>query len=154
MKKTTLILLVALCSITLSAQKIHETNMSVTDTIWTGNVITYYDSVNSLYFNIPKEFVHSNVVYDPVYFQCELQGLIEIDGHTFLNDTCDCPIIYKATLDKITISDCNGKEYTHRICGEKDCQIIHLVEKISTEFNPYNLPGIMYFNNLNDFKSY
>jgi hypothetical protein len=125
--------------------------MNVTDTIWTDYGITYYDSVNSLYLNIAKEFVHSNGVYEPIYFQCELQGLIEIDGHTFLNDTCDCPIIYKATLDKITISDCNGKEYTHRICGKEGCEIIHLVKQIETVIYPYN----WYFNDGTPmFKSY
>jgi len=68
---------------------------------------------------------HINFTEEIIYFN--LSGLIEIDGHTFLNDTCKCPIIYYANLDGVTIIDtCTNIKYDHRICGKPGCTIIHL----------------------------
>lgn len=60
-----------------------------------------------------------------------LSGEIEIDGHTFLNDTSKCKIMYKADLDQVIIyNDCTMAEYAHRVCGVGGCKIIHLTEAI------------------------
>lgn len=56
-----------------------------------------------------------------------LSGLIEIDGHTFLNDTCVNPIKYKATLKGVEIFD-RVKKYVVRMCSHENCNIIHLSE--------------------------
>lgn len=126
MKKLTLILLVV-CS-TLSAQ---NSDSIFVDTAKYG---TWFKSFYDGKYNAEDfKYYHEdkNTSFEPIYYESNLSGcLIEIDGHTFLNDTCDCPIIYKATLDKITITDCNGKEYDHRICGEKGCEIIHLEKQV------------------------
>lgn len=74
----------------------------------------------------------SHIDFTKQYIFFTLHGLIEIDGHTFKNDTCKCPIIYKATLDGVTIIDtCKKVEYTHRKCNEKGCKIIHLIKSES-----------------------
>ncbi len=88
------------------------------------NIYPLIDSfVDSLIVNekfIP--FTESNIVF------MRLLGLIEIDGHIFNNDTCSCPIIYKADLNGIEIKDtCTYIEYKYRKCDKKDCPIIHLI---------------------------
>ena len=70
---------------------------------------------------------HIDFTKEYIYF--EVSGLIEIDGHTFLNDTCKCPIIYKANIKGITIfNKCNNVKYEYRKCSKKGCNIIHLIE--------------------------
>lgn len=77
------------------------------------------------------------------YIFFELSGLIEINGHIFKNDTCKEPVIWSATVNKITIS--KGEiEYTVRDCGDKNCKIIHLVEKEEDIIYDNRLP--YYFN--------
>lgn len=72
---------------------------------------------------------NSHIDFSRQYISFVLSGLIEIDGHVFLNDTCRSPIKYRATLDKVILIDtvC-GNEYTHRICNKPGCKIIHLTE--------------------------
>lgn len=82
----------------------------------------------------------------------ELSGLIEIDGHTFLNDTCKVKIIYIANLEGISILNEKTKQkYTLRKCGREGCRIIHLVKDnpiqdliISPQWG-----GNLYLNNRN-----
>lgn len=64
------------------------------------------------------------------YISFVIHGLIEIDGHVFLNDTCKSPVVYKADLDGITIIK-DGIKYKHRKCNISGCNIIHL-EPIDT----------------------
>lgn len=64
------------------------------------------------------------------YISFVIHGLIEIDGHVFLNDTCKSPVVYKADLDGITIIK-DGIKYKHRKCNINGCNIIHL-EPIDT----------------------
>ena len=68
---------------------------------------------------------HIDFSKEIIYFG--LSGRIEIDGHTFINDTCKCPIFFVANLDGITIIDtCTKTKYEHRKCNVKGCTIIHL----------------------------
>ena len=70
---------------------------------------------------------HIDFTTEVIYF--ELHGMIEIDGHVFMNDTCKCPIIYYANLDGVTLIDtCRNVKYSHRTCDKPGCKIIHLVE--------------------------
>ena len=72
----------------------------------------------------------SHIDFTRQYLFFTLHGMIEIDGHTFLNDTCRCPIIYQANLDGITIVDtCMNIIYEHRTCSIKGCKTIHLIIK-------------------------
>ena len=93
---------------------------------------------------------HIDFSKEIIYF--ELSGLIEIDGHTFLNDTCKFPIIYTANLDGISIFNKSTKQkYNVRKCESEGCKIIHLVKV--TNLQDYitfsNWQGIQLYN-LND----
>jgi len=78
---------------------------------------------------------HIDFSKEVIYF--ELSGLIEIDGHLFLNDTCACPFVYTANLDGITImNSCSKCKYEHRTCQKEECTIIHLVPLRSTLTDP------------------
>lgn len=83
----------------------------------------------------------SHIDFKKEYVSFNINGFIEIDGHTFINDTCKCPIQFHANLDGITIIDiCSNVIYKHRICANKSCNIIHLQveEAFISTFN-YNL---------------
>jgi len=72
----------------------------------------------------------SHIDFSKQYLFFVIHGIIEIDGHQFKNDTCKSPIIYKATLDEISIQDTLNKvEYSHRNCNISGCKIIHLNKK-------------------------
>lgn len=72
----------------------------------------------------------SHIDFSREYLYFVLHGEIEIDGHTFTNDTSSHPIIYWANLDGVTIIDTLTRtQYTHRTCGVKGCQVIHLIVK-------------------------
>ena len=91
----------------------------------------------------------SHIDFTKQYIYFTIHGLIEIGGHTFLNDTCKNPIIFQATLDGITIieTSCNNK-YTHRKCDVKGCNIIHLVAESESIIKDNNLYfGPQYFRN-------
>ena len=82
-----------------------------------------------------------------------IEGLIEIDGHTFLNDTCENPIIFKSTIEGVEIKKLRPHEinYTHRKCDKSGCNIIHLQEIKESEFDfnnvyPFNYGGKVYLN--------
>ena len=63
------------------------------------------------------------------YIYFVIHGRIEIGGHTFINDTCAAPIMFEARITGIKIWD--GKtEYEYRDCGDANCAIIHLTEKV------------------------
>jgi hypothetical protein len=67
----------------------------------------------------------SHIDFTKEYLYFTIHGLIEIDGHTFLNDTCKNPVIFSATIDGISITK-DGNKYEHRGCGIKGCLILHL----------------------------
>lgn len=76
----------------------------------------------------------SHIDFTKEYIYFSIHGLIEIDGHVFKNDTCKCPIIYKANIDGITIIDtCKNIKYKHRACGVKNCPILHLEDMNSMD---------------------
>jgi hypothetical protein len=80
-----------------------------------------------------------------IYFV--VHGQIEIDGHTFYNDTCKSPIIFQANLDNISIVDTLTKVfYNHRHCDREKygCKIIHLSPKNE---NILTVPSWRYWNN-------
>jgi hypothetical protein len=86
--------------------------------------------------NEQRTMKESHIDFTKEYIFFIIHGLIEIDGHIFKNDTCKCPIIFKANLDGVTIIDtCLKQTYTHRICAHKNCRIIHLIKKESLELN-------------------
>lgn len=68
---------------------------------------------------------NTHIYFTKEYISFVIHGLIEIDGHIFLNDTCKSPVIYKSDLDEITIIK-DGAKYKHRKCNIKGCNIIHL----------------------------
>lgn len=103
---------------------------------------------------------NSHIDFTTQYIYFIIHGEIEIDGHIFKNDDRECPIIFEATLDGVTIIDkCTNTKYTHRHCDIADCEIIHLTESPTwqiyiqddnfTPFHrndgqlPYTIPYIM-----------
>ena len=75
----------------------------------------------------------SHIDFTTQYLYFVIHGQIEVDGHTFYNDTCKSPIIFQATIDGVTIIDTLTKQtYTHRKCGIAGCKIIHLTPVIAT----------------------
>lgn len=92
-------------------------------------------AINKKHINFSKEVLYFN-----------LSGLIEIDGHTFMNDTCKCPILYIANLEKITIIDtCKNIRYLTRKCARTGCEVIHLIQK-STTSGTIIVPDDMYWH--------
>ncbi len=91
---------------------------------------------------------HIDLTKQQVYF--EIHGLIELDGHTFLGDTCSNPIMFFANADGVEIRRKTGDEkYKHRVCGVKDCPILHL-DKIGFGTITVSQPSWYYrFNQLN-----
>jgi hypothetical protein len=82
--------------------------------------------------NEQRAMKESHIDFTKEYIFFTIHGLIEIDGHIFKNDTCKSPIQFQATLDGIMIIDTISKtEYVHRVCNHKNCNIIHLEERIS-----------------------
>ena len=71
----------------------------------------------------------SHIDFAKEYLFFTIHGLIEIDGHTFLNDTCKNPLIFQANLEDVSIYRKNNPEilYTHRVCEIKNCPILHFV---------------------------
>lgn len=82
---------------------------------------------------INEKYIDLKTTY--IYF--EIKGLIEIDGHTFLNDTCEVPLIFTADKEGIFIGrrhEKNGlivflEEYAYHDCGKKGCEVLHLKDK-------------------------
>jgi len=70
---------------------------------------------------------HIDFNKESVYFV--IHGMVEVDGHTFYNDTSSNPFVFLANLDGIKIFRKNelNETYNHRICKVKGCRIIHLV---------------------------
>lgn len=83
---------------------------------------------------------HIDFSKEVIYF--ELSGKIEIDGHTFVNDTCKSPIIYTSNLERISIFNKDTKEkYTVRKCERIDCNVIHLVKEKENYINYNTMPN-------------
>ena len=75
---------------------------------------------------------HIDFSKEVIYF--ELSGKIEIDGHTFINDTCKSPIIYTSNLEGISIFDKDTKvKYTVRKCERKGCKTTHLIKETNIQ---------------------
>lgn len=68
----------------------------------------------------------SHIDFTSHYITFILHGQIEIDGHSFLNDTCKTPVTYNATLDGVELRRGLTETFTHRKCGVQGCKIIHL----------------------------
>ncbi len=72
---------------------------------------------------------HIDLTKEQIYFV--IHGLVELDGHTFLSDTCSDPFMFFADADGIKICRKeNVAEYKHRRCGVKDCPILHLTVNV------------------------
>jgi len=59
----------------------------------------------------------------------KITGLIEIDGHIFLNDTCKVPVMFSCSANKVRIykkEDDNIVDYKYRQCKKKYCDVLHL----------------------------
>jgi hypothetical protein len=99
--------------------------------------------------NEKRVIKEKHIDFNKGYLYFELHGLIEIDGHIFLNDTMSCPIVYKADLEGIEIiNECNKKEYEYRKCDKKGCEIIHLnlINELKLPVLKFNNPLDYYFN--------
>jgi hypothetical protein len=99
-----------------------------------------------LKFNEGDAIKESHIDFTTHYIWFVLSGQIEIDGHEFDNSKTDCPIMFQANLDGVTLSDtCTFTEYTHRTCNKKGCRVIHLVRKVEPPINNnpywYTLPN-------------
>lgn len=89
---------------------------------------------------------HIDLTKQQVYF--EIHGVIELNGHAFLADTCADPFMFFANADGIKICRKeNVVEYKHRRCGVKDCPILHL-ELIVAIITPTPQPWYYRFNQL------
>ncbi len=86
------------------------------------NKMNEQDAINKSHIDFTKQYLYFIV-----------HGRVEIDGHTFLNDTCNKPIIFKATIDGVELTD-STNTYTHRKCSHPNCDIIHL--EIKTNYLP------------------
>jgi hypothetical protein len=76
----------------------------------------------------------THIDFSKEYISFILSGSIEIDGHTFQNESQSNPILYTANLDNVEIVDSNRTAvYTHRKCSMAGCNIIHLDRKQSVE---------------------
>ena len=78
---------------------------------------------------------HIDLTKETVYFT--IHGLVEVDGHTFINDTSANPFMFFANVDgiKITRKGLDG-EYRHRVCTIKGCPILHLELIQAIQFTP------------------
>lgn len=86
--------------------------------------------------NEQRTMKESHIDFTKEYIFFTIHGSIEIDGHTFKNDTCKCPIQFQANLEGIAIIDtCAKVKYKHRICSHKNCNIIHLERQDETILN-------------------
>lgn len=75
----------------------------------------------------------SHIDFTKQYLFFVIIGNIEIDGHEFVNQNQKCPIIYKADIKSVTISDtCTNTYYRSRQCERKDCRVIHLEQLTPT----------------------
>ncbi len=82
--------------------------------------------------NEKQAIKESHIDFAKQYLFFTITGKIEIDGHEFINEKRKCPIIFKADLTGVAISDtCTKMVYQKRDCKIKGCPIIHLEEKIA-----------------------
>ena len=80
----------------------------------------------------------SHIDFTKEYLIFSINGMIEIDGHTFKNDTLKCAIVFQAGLTGVTIADtCRKTEYNYHKCQLANCKIIHLTK---VESNTYRTP--------------
>jgi len=89
----------------------------------------------------------SHIDFKKEFIWFVIHGLVEVDGHVFLNDTSECPLIYKAAKDGMKIyNKCTKDEYQYRNCGEKDCLIFHLEDKERLIIEEPSYPRYREFN--------
>lgn len=97
----------------------------------------FYSSFGQKTMNEQRVMKENHIDFTKEYIFFTIHGLIEIDGHTFKNDTCKCQIQFQANLDGIAIIDtCSKIKYEHRACGIKNCKIIHLKPEAKFEITP------------------
>lgn len=62
--------------------------------------------------NDKQAMKEKHIDFSTHYLYFELFGLIELNGVIFENDTCQCPVMYKATIDKVELYDeCTKQAY-------------------------------------------
>jgi hypothetical protein len=62
--------------------------------------------------NEKRALKEKHIDFSKEYLYFELTGLIELNGIIFNNDTCDCPIIYKATINNTElVNKCTNEKY-------------------------------------------
>ena len=62
--------------------------------------------------NEKRAMNEKHIDFSKEYLYFELTGLIELNGVIFNNDTCNCSIIYKATINTTElINKCTNNEY-------------------------------------------
>lgn len=86
----------------------------------------------------------THIDFNNEYLFFTISGLVEIDGHTFLNDTCKDPIVYEATINEIRLHN-KTTDFTHRKCEAKGCKIIHLT-KLEPIFSSTSQENRYYFD--------
>ena len=90
-------------------------------------ILISFNAISQNRMNEQRVMKEKYIDFKKEYIYFTLHGLMEVNGHTFKNDTCRCPVIYQATLDEVTLIDtCTKVTYIHRDCGIKNCNIIHL----------------------------
>lgn len=119
--KKTLILLLTTISLNILSQDIYEIDIKAIE---------------------HKEIIYTADAY--FYLELKLAGLIELNGVIFKNDTCQCPVMYKATIDKVELyNECTNKMYSFETLidfgGKK---IISISEGVNI-----TIPDFMYFPN-------
>ena len=72
-----------------------------------------------------------HIDFNNQYIFFSISGVVEYDGHEFVNDTSSNPFIYSATLDEVKIfrKDNPNELYEHRKCETAGCKIIHFTKK-------------------------
>ena len=95
------------------------------------NKVGEQDAIKRSHIDLKKEYVYFSI-----------NGWVEVDGHTFCNDTTSNPFIFQADLDGVKLYRKNEPQtlYTRRNCSHKDCNVLHFEQK-KAEINP------MFFRN-------
>lgn len=97
--------------------------------------------------NEKRAIKETHIDFSKEHIEFILHGQIEIDGHTFLNDTCKNPIYYIANLEGIKIlNKATNQEYLYRKCDKQGCKVIHLNLKVIQYPDIFN--NLIPYNNL------
>lgn len=101
--------------------------------------------------NEKRALKEKHIDFSKEYLYFELTGLIELNGVIFRNDTCSCPIIYKATIEKVElINKCTKVSYDFvkfvKFGDEKIIRISEVNEINLNEITIPSYPGTIYLN--------